>query len=144
MSAAETASLTEGMTVTGVFVRFPAGDAEALRVSGTIAAAVKARGDELTKVVRAEITSLEKEMQSAGGSARERLSKLISERRAALTSIGPNCACVYAIAVEGTTLSALWQLQKDPRVLLVDVPSPVTDTLAGWELTPISPSTTSA
>lgn len=140
--AARATSFTAGMNVSAVFVAFPQGGPEALPVIRTIEATVGARAKEFAEVIRSEISSLEEQLHDAPPANRAGLQKSLNDRRAALRSVGPACLCVYAVAVERSTLGELERLSKRPEVLLVDVPRPVTDALAGWELTPILPAAT--
>jgi hypothetical protein len=133
------AMLTKSMDVQAVFISIPQGGPEALPIRGTIEATVAARAKELAEIVRGEIASLETQVRDAQGASKQSLAKALAARKAALVSVGPACRCVYAMAIERSTLGALAQLGKRPEVLLVDVPNPLTDALAGWELTPILP-----
>ena len=89
----------------------------------------------------AEIADLEDQIGSASGQEREDLEVLITERKDAYTNVTADCACVYAIAVEGAELIELRTLADQRVVRLVDVPDPITESLAGWELAPLVPAT---
>lgn len=140
VSAQEAASLVEGMDATAVFVQFPDNGPEVFLLTKSISETLATRAKELGDAVRAEIVSLEVQLRDADGPQRELLEGSLAKRREALGAVGPECACVYAIGVEGTTLGALAQLQQHSDVLLVDVPNPVVADLKGWELNPILPS----
>lgn len=137
--AAEVARLTEGMEVTAAFVKFPQGEPDTLLVERPLTEAVAERAREVGDVIRAEIVSLDAQLREAQEPEREQIEASIDSRRQALADSGPDCACVYAVAVEATTLAALHRLQQRDEVLLVDVPDPVVDDLAGWELRPVLP-----
>jgi hypothetical protein len=111
---------------TAVFVQFPGHQAEALPVDSTIDRTVADRASELASQMQAEIVAITDEAEK-------------QKRREALASLGPECACVYAMALEGATLRELSEVQELAEVRLVDVPDPVVDSLEGWELTPILP-----
>lgn len=131
LPATEASSVLRNMTPTAVFVKFAAGEPEALQVTDTLEAAVAARAEELAAVTRAEIEALE----GQGGDH-----ELLEQRRTAFAETTPGCACVYAVAVEGVAVGRLAELGGRDEVRLVDVPDPLTDDLGGWELTPVFPS----
>lgn len=131
MPAQEASTLLGGMRATAAFVRFPAGEPEAIQVEDALTPDVAARATELADITRAEIEALE----GQGSSDREP----VEQRRQALAGTTPECACVYAVAVEGVTVRRLAELQGRDEVRLVDVPEPLTDDLGGWELTAIFP-----
>lgn len=131
LAAAEASSLLGDLRVSAAFVSFPVADPEAVAVEDTLEAAVALRADELARVTMAEIEALER----SGGDP-----DLLEQRRAALAATARDCPCVYAVAVEGATVARLAALQRLEEVRLVDVPDPLTDTLRGWELTPVFPS----
>ncbi|MEX2537720.1 MAG: hypothetical protein WD646_03600 [Actinomycetota bacterium] len=130
-SARDATSVLGDAAPTAVFVQFPGHQAEALPVETTIESTVGDRADELTAQIQAEIDAITDEAEK-------------EKRRDALASLGPGCACVFAIALEDTTLGDLAEIQELPEVRLVDVPDPVVDSLEGWELTPILPRGTPA
>ena len=123
-----------------MFVQFPDDAPEVFLLTKPIAETIATRAKELGDAVRAEIVSLEAQLRDAQGPQRELLEGSLAKRRVALEALGPECACVYAMGVEGTTLGALARLQTHSDVLLVDVPRPVVADLEGWELNPILPS----
>lgn len=139
VNAGEASSLVEGMEATAVFVQFPDNAPEVFLLTKPITATITTRAKELADAVRAEIVSLDAQLRDAQGPQRELLEGSLSKRREALGALGPDCACVYAMGVEGTTLGALARLQAHADVLLVDVPRPVVAGLEGWELNPILP-----
>jgi hypothetical protein len=143
VSARDAKGMADGMEVTVVFVRLPQSEPDALHVMDTLSEAVGAGVNELAEVVRAEITSIEAQLRTAQAAEREELNRSLDERREALGSLTADCLCVYAVAVQETTLGALARLQSRAEVALVDVPEPTTDDLAGWELTPLLPGATS-
>jgi hypothetical protein len=130
MSAAEAMDVVGGSGTTAVFVKFPGAQEEVLAVEGSLRSTVANRAKELADTTREEIASLEKSGSSA---------ELLNQRRAELGAITPECACAYAVSVQGTTVAKLAELQAKPEVKLVDLPEPLTDELAGWQLTPIAP-----
>lgn len=131
ITAAEASALVGETETAAVFVKFPAGEQEAVQVTDTIAAAVKVRAEALAAVTRTEVEAFEQQ----DGDADE-----LAKRRAALDGTTPECTCVYAIVVEHTTVERLAELQASDDVRLVDVPDPLVDSLAGWELFPLFPS----
>lgn len=139
VNADEASSLVKGMDATAVFVQFPESGPEVFLLTKPITETIATRAKELADAVRAEIVSLEVQLRDAQGPQRELLEGSLDKRQEALDALGPDCACVYAIGVEGTTLGALAQLQRHSDVLLVDVPRPVVADLEGWELNPILP-----
>ncbi|MGH7856208.1 MAG: hypothetical protein ACREQY_02685, partial [Candidatus Binatia bacterium] len=70
--------------------------------------------------------------------------ELLAQRRAALEGTAPECACLYAVVLNGATVRRLAEVQSSDAVRLVDVPDPLVDDLSGWELTPIFPAAGSA
>jgi hypothetical protein len=140
VNAGEATSLVDGMEATAVFVQFPDNAPEVFLLTKPISETIATRAKELADAVRAEIVSLEAQLRDTQGPQRELLEGSLAKRRVALESLGPDCACVYGIGVEGTTLGALARLQEHSDVLLVDVPQPVVPDLKGWELNPILPS----
>jgi hypothetical protein len=136
-----TKPLLSAVRSTVVFVRLPQSEPDALHLMKPLDVTMAAAVQELAGIVRGEIVSISKQLENAQGPDRQHLENSLAERNAALAALIPDCPCVYAVAVEGTTLGALARLQKDPNVLLVDVPEPVQDDLSGWVLTPILPST---
>ncbi len=140
VSAQNARAMVAGMEPTVVFVRFPQGEPEALRLKTTLEEAVAAAVKQLVDVVAAEIVSIEAQLDSAQGSEREALSRSLDDRRKSLDELRADCVCVYAVGVESTTLGELVRLLQRPDVRLVDVPEPTTDDLSGWELRPILPS----
>jgi len=140
VDAGEATSLVEGMDATAVFVQFPDNAPEVFLLTKSISETIATRAKELGDAVRAEIVSLEAQLRDTQGPQRELLEGSLSKRREALNVLAPDCACVYAIGVEGTTLGALARLQGHSDVLLVDVPQPAVPDLKGWELNPILPS----
>jgi hypothetical protein len=130
-SARDATSVLADAEPTAVFVQFPGHQAEALPVETTIEATVRDRADELKTQIQAEIGAITDEAEK-------------QKRRDALAVLGPECACVFAVALEDTTLGDLAEIQELAEVRLVDVPDPVVDSLEGWELTPILPGGTPA
>lgn len=117
------------MHATAVFVKFPGVDPEVQLVRTTIAGALADRASDLRREIEAEVAALE----DSGAS------ELVAQRKDDLTKINASCACVSAFAVVKVPLRSLGELAKRPDVRLVDVPDPVVDDLAGWELQPIVP-----
>ncbi len=141
LSAPETATLIGEMETTVVFVLFPEGQPEAIALEELpIIDTVAARAKELVAGVEAEIAQLETQLQTAAEADRADIEASLQRRREALGKLKLDCACVYAVGVQGTTLGSLAQLQAKPEVTLVDVPNPVTSDLEGYHLTPILPS----
>jgi hypothetical protein len=137
----EVKAATAGMKATVVFFRLPQSDPDARHLMVTsLDDAVADAAKEVADLVRAEIVAIEAQLRDAQASERDALTRSLEERRQALGGLGPDCACVYAVAAQDTTLGALATLQQRDGVLLVDVPEPVTSSLEGWELTPILPS----
>jgi len=132
-------SIARSMDATVVFVKFPKTDQELQFVRSSIPAALSDRSTDLRHEIAAEIDALKAEARKARGKQQRDLEALVVERRHELDGIEPDCECVFAFAVENTTVEALESLAKRPEVRLVDVPDPVTDHLAGWELQPIVP-----
>lgn len=140
VNAGEATSLVDGMKATAVFVQFPDNPPEVFLLTKPIAETLTTRAKELADVVRAEIVALDAQLRDAEGAQRALLEGSLSKRRQTLEALRPDCACVYALGVEETTLGALARLQERSEVLLVDVPKPVVPDLKGWELNPILPS----
>ncbi len=109
-----------------VFVQFPGNQGEPLAVETSLEEAVSLRAKEIGDTLRAEIDA------TADEAAKQ-------QRRDALAAIGPQCKCIFAFALEGSTLRDLDILQKDGRVRLVDVPEPAASSLEGFQLYPIFP-----
>lgn len=128
-----------GLRPTVVFVRFPSSQAEPVLVTTTMAGAVADAANALRKQVEAEIRSLEARVAGAQPTARADIGASIAQRRADLAKIRADCGCVFAFAVEGAGLSKLRELQGKEGVRLVDVPDPLVNDLAGWELAPLVP-----
>jgi len=128
----EVSQLMTGMQVSVVFVMFPGAQPEAPRVLTTVEAAVAKRAVEVDGTTRAEIQALQARRDPASA-------PLIIERQREIRATGPDCACVYAAVVQGSTVERLASLQRSSLVRLVDMPKPLTDDLSGWELTPIAP-----
>lgn len=139
VSAPDAGARIAGMEPTVVFVRFPQGEPEALQMKNTLEETVAAGVKQLSDVVVAEIVSIEAQLDSAQGSERETLQRSLDERRMSLDQLKADCACVYAVGVEDTTLGDLAELQQQSGVELVDVSDPTTADLSGWELRPILP-----
>jgi hypothetical protein len=129
----------QGIRPSAVFVKFPSSEVEALQVRGTLEGAIADRATLLKKELTSEIPQLETQLHSATGSARADIQKLIDDQRKAISVVGPECSCVFAVAVETTTVKALGDLQRRLDVRLVDVPDPLSATLRGWRLTPLLP-----
>lgn len=117
------------MRAYAVFVKFPGADPEVQIVRTTIAGALADRASDLRNEIGAEVAAL----KDSGAT------ELIAQRKADLAKISADCPCVSAFAVEKVPLRRLGELAKRPEVRLVDVPDPVVDDLAGWELQPIVP-----
>jgi hypothetical protein len=133
LRAGEAEQLLTGHRVGVVFVTFPGGRPEALKVPTTIAAAVAKRAADSEAAARAEIAALEARHDPASG-------PLVADRERQLAGTRPDCACIYAAVIERSTVGRLASLQRSSLVRLVDVPEPLTDDLSGWQLTPIYPS----
>jgi hypothetical protein len=114
-----------------VAVRFPGNEPELQLVRTTIPGALADRASDLRNEYEEEIKALEASEST----------ELVAQRKAELAKIDANCICVYAFAVERADVAELDALAKRPEVKLVDVPEPVTDDLAGWQLLPIVPKT---
>jgi len=130
--------------LTAVFVRFPASDPEAIEITTTISDAMNARAKELQSVIQGEMSGLTKELQTATGSRKKQVQQLLAQRHTGLAALKGDCACVYALVIENSTLGSLEAEQKKGGVRLVDVPDPPVATLQGWQLTPILPSARSS
>lgn len=139
VTAAEASTLVEAMTPTAVFVRFPDSDPEVFLLTKTITETLATRAAELADAIQGEIASLGAQLRDANGGQRALLEASLAQRRRALEQTRPECACIYALGVEGATLADLAALARRPEVLLVDVPRPVVADLKGWELNPILP-----
>ena len=126
VSARDVESMLGGATGKVVFVQFPGNQGEPLAVETTVHEAVALRATELADALRAEIDATTDEQAK-------------QQRRDALAGVGPDCKCIFAFALEGSTLSDLAELQKDGRVRLVEVPDPLVDNLEGFQLYPIFP-----
>ena len=100
---------------------------------------MNARAGDLQGVVRAEISGLEKERSTATGDRRKQVQTVLAQRKHGLASLRGDCACIYALVVENSTLQTLQGEQGKAGVRLVDVPDPPVATLEGWQLTPILP-----
>jgi hypothetical protein len=131
--------LSVGTRPSAVFVRFPSSEGEVLLVSTTISGAVADRAAQLREEIQAEIESISTRAADAKGAEKTELSKLVAERKSALTKVSSDCACVYAFAVHDASISELKAMQSKSEVRLVDVPDPISNDLRGWELTPIVP-----
>ena len=141
VSAGQAEALISGMEATAGFIRLPQGGTEVVDLrTGSLRTAVAQSAELLAEQLRAEIVSIEAQLRGARGAGRAQLEESLEERRRALGDLGPECRCVYAVAVQRTTLGALRHLQYRPEVRVVDVPNPTTDDLAGFQLTPILPS----
>jgi hypothetical protein len=136
---AEAQAFAPSGKLTAVFVRFPASDPEAIKITGAITDAMSARAREVQDVVRGEISGLQKEAASATGARKKQVQDLIAERQRGLGALKGDCACIYAVVLENSTLAKLEALQGRPEVRLVDVPDPPVASLEGWQLTPILP-----
>jgi len=139
MRPSEAEGLRPSGDLTAIFVRFPGNNPEALKITTSINDAMSARANELRGVIEAEIKGLQKELPTASAGDKANISKQIAQRQLSVVSINGNCACVYALVVENSTLGALEKEQAKPEVRLVDVPDPPVATLQGWQLTPILP-----
>jgi len=137
LRADEADQLMTGQHVGVVFLMFPGPTPEAPRVVTTIHAAVAKPAADIADLTRQEIAALQAKHDPASG-------PLIAERRRELQATTEDCACVYAVVIEGSTVARLMTLQRSSLVRLVDVPDPLTDDLAGWQLTPIAPVKTRA
>jgi hypothetical protein len=136
---AEAQAFATSGKLTAVFVRFPASDPEAIKITGSITDAMNARAKEVQDVVRGEISGLDKEAASATGARKKQVQDLIAGRQRGLDALKGDCACIYAVVLEDSTLAKLEALQGRPEVRLVDVPDPPVASLEGWQLTPILP-----
>ena len=132
-------AMVQGMEATVVFVRFPASQAEPILVETTLSGAVADAASDLRKEIEQEIDVLEGRVGRAQGVEREEVTALLGERRTAYAKVNADCGCLYALAVEGAELGKLQELQARPQVRLVDVPDPLVNDLAGWELAPLVP-----
>jgi hypothetical protein len=125
--------------VTAIFVRFPTSQPEALKITTTIADAMNDRAKQLQDVVKAEISGLQRGLKSSSGAQAAQTRSMLAQRENGLRAITGDCACVYALVVEHSTLASLEAEQNKPGVRLVDVPDPPVATLQGWQLTPLLP-----
>jgi hypothetical protein len=137
--ASRAQAIARSMDATAVFVRFAEADPESVLVRTSIADSLKTRTTDLRREIEAEIDALGAEAQDATGDRKRDLEDLIAQRRRELGGIEPDCACVFAFAVEGASIEALSALAKRPEVRLVDVPEPLVGDLDGWEVQPIVP-----
>ncbi|MGH2759946.1 MAG: hypothetical protein ACRDKJ_10350 [Actinomycetota bacterium] len=135
----DVATMVGGLKSSVVFVRFPESPFEAIALTKSLEETMSTRADELADDVRAEVVSLEAQLREAQGAERETLSASLERRRQALNGLTADCACIYAIGLESSTLAQLAALQGRGEVQLVDVPDPVTTSLEGWHLTPVVP-----
>jgi hypothetical protein len=135
--------VSSGKTV-AVFVRFPASDPQALKVETTVRDTMALAAQTTKDAVQAEITGLEREVSAATGARKKTVEDLLAQRKQGVAQIGADCACIYALVVENSTLASLGQLAKLPDVRLVDVPDPPVSTLRGWNLRPLLPTQRSA
>jgi hypothetical protein len=135
----EVSTMVSGLEMSVVFVRFPESPFEAIALTKPLDETMTTRAKELTDDVKAEIVSLEAQLRDAQGAERESISGSLERRRQALGGLTADCACIYAIGLENSTLAELAALQGRPEVHLVEVPEPVTTSLEGWHLTPIVP-----
>ncbi len=139
MRATDAEALRPGGKLTAIFVRFPTSQPEALKLTGSISDAMNERAKQLQGVVQAEISGLRKELGTAKGAQRAQTQSMIAQRQSGLAQITGDCACIYALVVERSTLGKLEAEQETAGVRLVDVPDPPVATLQGWQLTPIIP-----
>lgn len=140
--ASKAQAIARSLDATWVFARFPAAEQEPPQlVRSSITDALQRRAGDLRKELASEITALKAEAAGASGARRTDLEELIAQRESELAKIAPDCACVFAFAIEDASLEALRELARRPEVKLVDVPEPVTSDLGGWELQPIVPRT---
>lgn len=131
LTQSEVRALTKGMQAIAVYVDFPASTSpEGLLVTGSVKGVITTRADQLATIARTEADAFEQRGDEAEAT------RLKGE--ADLTT--PDCACVYAVAVEDVSVKELSDLRKADEVRLVDVPDPLTDSLRGWELGPLHPS----
>jgi hypothetical protein len=135
----DVSTMVRGLETSVVFVRFPESPFEAIALTKPLPATMATRAKELADDVRAEVVSLEAQLREVQGAERETISASLERRRQALGSLTADCACIYAIGLENSTLAELAALQGRPEVQLVDVPEPVTSSLEGWQLWPIVP-----
>ncbi len=136
----DVSTMVSGLETSVVFVRFPESPIEAIALTKPLAETMSTRAKELADVVRAEIASLEAQLRDTQGAERETVSASLVRRRQALAGLTADCACIYAVGLENSTLAQLSALQGRSEVQLVDVPEPVSTSLEGWHLTPIVPS----
>lgn len=134
-------SLVSGMEPQALFVQFPTADSEAISIKTTVNGTLADRATDLRRQLQAEIDSIKHQLPKASPSAKGALQTDINERTATLNSLKADCACVFAVAVQGAEVTALAEVARHPEVRLVDVPNPVTNDLQGWELQPIVPAT---
>lgn len=139
MRPAEARALVPSGKLTAIFVKFPASDPEAIKITTSMDDAMNARANDLRAVVQAEISGLQKELGGATGARRTQIEAQLVQRAQGLASLRGDCACIYALVVENSTLRVLADEQATPGVRLVDVPDPPVASLAGWKLTPILP-----
>jgi hypothetical protein len=143
--ASEAQELARSLHATWVFVRFPEAEQEPPSiVPSSIKETLAKRAADLKEDLETEIVALRSQASDATGAQKADLDKLIALRERERAEIKPDCACVFAFAVEGASLRELRELSQRPGVKLVDVPEPVTADLGGWELGPIVPSPDSA
>ncbi len=137
--ASQASRLVSSGKVVAVFVQFPASDPQALRVETTVTDTMASASQQLRESVEAEIKGLERESSTNSGAKKKTVDDLLAQRKAGLAGIGTDCACIYALVVESSTLASLAQLAKVQDVRLVDVPEPPVATLRGWNLRPLLP-----
>jgi len=125
--------------LTAIFVRFPASQPEAITITTNVADAMNERATELQAAVRAEIDGLNKELPTATAARRKEIGVMLAQRVVGLKKLTGDCACVYALVIERSTLSSLAQEQGRSGVRLVDIPDPPVASLHGWQLTPLLP-----
>jgi hypothetical protein len=138
--ASKAQAIARSLQATWVFVRFPDAEQEPpFIVPSSMKETMTKRAGDRRKDLEAEVAALKVQATDAAGAQKTDLEDLIAQRQRELGKITPDCACVFAFAIEGASLQQLRDLARRPEVRLVDVPDPVTSDLAGWELAPIVP-----
>ncbi len=143
--ASKAEAIAKSLDATWVFIRFPEAEQEPpYVVPSSITGVLADRAKDLREELRAEIAALKAQAADATGRQKQDLDDLVAQRERERSEIKPDCACVFAFAVEGASLQELRELSHRPEVKLVDVPKPVIADFSGWELTPIVPRTDDA
>ncbi|HVE91451.1 MAG TPA: hypothetical protein VNE62_03980 [Actinomycetota bacterium] len=139
LRAVDVAPLVKQGTPYVVFLSFPDGNQEPKNVEGSIEVTVGRRAIELAEAREEELKALEAQVRTATGEDKAKLERDIGERREYVRQLRGECFCVFAMAVNNSTLGSLQELAANPDVRLVDVPRPVVANLSGWEVYPLLP-----